>query len=35
MENDLWWHYQIPFGDYYQKAIDELNAELERVAGNR
>jgi len=25
MENSLWWHYQIPFGDYYQKALDELN----------
>lgn len=24
MENSLWWHYQIPFGDYYQQAIDEL-----------
>lgn len=24
MENDLWWHYQIPFGDYYTKAIEEL-----------
>lgn len=24
MENSLWWHYQIPFGDYYTKAIEEL-----------
>lgn len=24
MENSLWWHYQIPFGDYYPKAIEEL-----------
>lgn len=31
MENSLWWHYQIPFGDYYPKAIEELNAELERI----
>ncbi len=33
MENSLWWHYQIPFGEYYLKAIKELNAELERVGG--
>lgn len=25
MENSLWWHYQVPFGDFYQQAIDELN----------
>lgn len=24
MENSLWWHYQIPFGDFYPKAIEEL-----------
>ena len=24
MENDLWWHYQIPYGDYYTKAVEEL-----------
>lgn len=35
MENNLWWHYQIPFGDFYPKAIEELNAELERVGGTR
>lgn len=34
MENSLWWHYQIPFDDYYPKAIEELNAELERIGGN-
>lgn len=28
MENDLWWHYQIPFGDYYNKAIEELTENL-------
>lgn len=27
MENSLWWHYQIPFGDYYPKAINELMEE--------
>ncbi len=35
MENSLWWHYQIPFGDYYPKAIEELNAELNRIGGNQ
>lgn len=35
MENNLWWHYQVPFGDYYLKAIEELNAELMRVRGNQ
>ena len=34
MENSLWWHYQIPFNEYYPKAIEELNAELERIGGN-
>lgn len=24
MENSLWWHYQIPFGEYYTRAIEEL-----------
>lgn len=28
MENSLWWHYQIPFGDYYTKAIEELEGNL-------
>ena len=27
MENSLWWHYQIPFGEYYSKAIKELTGE--------
>ncbi len=31
MENDLWWHYQIPFSDYYSRAIEELNQELNRI----
>ena len=35
MENSLWWHYQIPFNEYYPKAIEELKAELERLGGNR
>ena len=35
MENSLWWHYQIPFSNYYPKAIEELNAELERLGGDR
>ncbi len=34
MENSLWWHYQIPFNEYYPKAIDELNAKLESIGGN-
>lgn len=34
MEDDLWWHYQIPFGDYYNKAKEELEAELEKIKGN-
>lgn len=24
MENSLWWHYQVPFGEYYTRAIKEL-----------
>lgn len=24
MENNLWWHYQVPFGEYYQRAINEI-----------
>ena len=24
MENELWWHYQVPFGEYYEKALKEL-----------
>ncbi len=35
MENSLWWHYQIPFGDYYHKAIDELKEKLDRVGGKQ
>lgn len=27
MENSLWWHYQIPFGEYYEKAIEELGGD--------
>lgn len=33
MESSLWWHYQVPFGDYYLKAIEELNVELKEVIG--
>ena len=28
MENNLWWHYQVPFGEYYQRAIDEIKGNL-------
>ena len=28
LENSLWWHYQIPFGDYYEKAIKELKGDI-------
>jgi len=31
MENNLWWHYQIPFGDYYEKAVKELEDEFRRL----
>lgn len=24
MENSLWWHYQVPFGEYYKKGVAEL-----------
>ena len=28
MENSLWWHYQIPYGDYYKNALIELGGDL-------
>lgn len=28
MENSLWWHYQIPYGDYYKNAVKELEESL-------
>lgn len=34
MENSLWWHYQIPFNNYYLKAIEELNTDLIRIRGS-
>ena len=34
MENSLWWHYQVPFDQYYSQAIDELKSELERIGGS-
>jgi len=33
MENSLWWHYQIPFGDYYTTAINELNQQINALKG--
>lgn len=31
MENSLWWHYQVPFNPYYQKALNELDDQANRM----